>query len=286
MLLALKEMERWICHFCCRLNITLADRDVSCSAYTYFTQCVERLRQTTAETNRNFTAQVIRNIPQYFSYERSKYLVGCTYCSTIPICCTLCHIDHIIMSSCSVTMSSKTGNNIYSFLHSTYEAMLYFAHIIFTVIIMQLSDMLLMYYVRCILWKHNAFTSHKNSIMQCIVCQWLLQKAKHFLMCAGAMAVFSWWECDIAVIMTIQQSVITTLWQMTLLSKWQLQQNIFLTLISHQYCKYTVSMQQNVKLSEPAVDCVVCYYHYNAWICQTACMCRISQTLQYGRIQL
>ena len=30
-------------------------------------------------------------------------------------------------------------------------------------------------------------------------------------MCAGAMAVFSWRECDIAVIMTIQQSVITTL---------------------------------------------------------------------------
>jgi len=63
--------------FCCRLNFTLADLDVSCSAYTYFRQCIECLGQIVAEANRNFTAQIIDDIPQYFSYERNKYLVGC-----------------------------------------------------------------------------------------------------------------------------------------------------------------------------------------------------------------
>jgi len=54
----------------------LVDLDVSCSAYTYFRQCVEQLRQAMLATNRTFTLQMIDNIPQYFSYERSKYLVG------------------------------------------------------------------------------------------------------------------------------------------------------------------------------------------------------------------
>lgn len=57
-----------------RLNFTLADLDVSCAAYTYFKQCLEQLEQLMTETNRNFTAQLVDNIPQYFSYERSKYL--------------------------------------------------------------------------------------------------------------------------------------------------------------------------------------------------------------------
>jgi len=63
-------------HFCFRLNFTLADLDVSCVAYTYFKQCLEQLEQLMTETNRNFTAQLVDNIPQYFSYERSKYLVS------------------------------------------------------------------------------------------------------------------------------------------------------------------------------------------------------------------
>jgi len=37
---------------------------------------VEQLRQAMVGTNRTFTLQKIDNIPRYFSYERSKYLVG------------------------------------------------------------------------------------------------------------------------------------------------------------------------------------------------------------------
>jgi len=69
-------MPKKTSHFCFRLNFTLADLDVSCSAYVHFKQCLEQLEQIMTETNRKFTAQMIDSIPQYFCYERSRYLVG------------------------------------------------------------------------------------------------------------------------------------------------------------------------------------------------------------------
>ena len=57
-----------------RLNFTLENLDVSCPAYNYFQQCLTEMCQ----DRKKFVVEQINTslLPQYFQYERNKYLVG------------------------------------------------------------------------------------------------------------------------------------------------------------------------------------------------------------------
>lgn len=60
-------------HF--RLNFTLEDLDVACPAYEQFLSCVEKLTSSVTPSGAQFTAERVTDFRQYFTYERTKYLV-------------------------------------------------------------------------------------------------------------------------------------------------------------------------------------------------------------------
>ena len=64
--------------FCCfffSLNFTMENLDVSCPAYDHFKQCLADLCQMTNDRIQFTSEQIDTAFPQYFQYNRTKYLV-------------------------------------------------------------------------------------------------------------------------------------------------------------------------------------------------------------------
>ncbi|XP_077980676.1 methyltransferase-like protein 22 isoform X2 [Glandiceps talaboti] len=58
-----------------RLNFTVADMDITCSAYEHFKDCLEFLRSLENDTDKRFTVtQLSTEFPQYFQYARIAQL--------------------------------------------------------------------------------------------------------------------------------------------------------------------------------------------------------------------
>lgn len=62
---------------CFRYIFTLEDKDVVAPAFDYFCECLEALMETTSNNGVEFHYKEIPvDFPQYFTYNRSKELVG------------------------------------------------------------------------------------------------------------------------------------------------------------------------------------------------------------------
>ena len=85
-----------------RLNFTLENLDVSCPAYNYFGQCLTELCQQNQERKKFVVEEVnTSSLPQYFQYNRIKYLVHCPFSVTVFIheIILFLLIDRIMFSS-------------------------------------------------------------------------------------------------------------------------------------------------------------------------------------------